>query len=937
LGYYELFVAEMFALLFLSTYALLSPQKLLVDYRECSNEPLVGVDNIRPRFTFKTGALPNRGGNFEAYQIRLSEGSELVWDSGKVLSTYSSQIQCGVDLKSESRYTWTAQFWSSDQKTPSGWSKPCDFETGVRDWGEAVWIGHKNARVLQWRFNISNSKTTIRAYVASPGGHVVRLNGNENKRDRGFSAWTDFNKTVMYTAHALSSSFLLNDSENVFEVELGNGFWGMTPSQWPFSNPTALINLVIGNKKIVSSSNGWRGAVVRQSFDDPFFGATLDWRKINVNWTTDVKSTYHPESQVKLLSLNRMPMAGVVDYVNPISATRLSTGSIVVKFPKMFVGYARLERLAITGPVGSTVTAVHGELLLANGSCCYITWNHFKPRFQTDIHILGKDVNESMAPLFTWYGFQYVELRFSGGARMTEKAIMDGGVRGVVTNMDMPRVGRVYFSGGATGAANILSQLEVMVMNGLYSNLVAYLPTDCPTREKKGWLGDSLNTVDLAMMTLWTPAIHSFFLDTMIVDNQEMNTTAPNYGWIGDSVPNKYKTGKPADLSWTSAFPLIAHHMLMFYNDTDVVASIWARLTLFVDSMTEAGKNEVGGLPDFFQFGDWSANEPRNIYNKGTGPVLGAANYLMSLKAMAEMADAIGKTEDSSKYSNLYTQLSPVFHSRFYTPTTKSYNHNDSLETQSLNSIALGAGLVPKQYIHEVQSSLRKDVSDRDFHLTVGSTGGMWLLPALNNANYSNAAMRVATQMTEPSWGWWLTQNATTCWEDWSGVQDPTHPPQPTHNHIFLCGGLGSWLYQYLGGVRPIGHGYSVVEVAPETGSTLGPDTLDVVVETIRGEVRVSWFARHAVSITGVALELVVEIPYTMRAIVRVPVADSALSSVEEGILGMPVWSAGKFVSGCPGVEKGSITDIDKISFEVSPGSYKFMVRDGPSNLRSSS
>jgi len=500
---------------------------------------------------------------------------------------------------------------------------------------------------------------------------------------------------------------------------------------------------------------------------------------------------------------------------------------------------------------------------------------------------------------------------------------MDGGVLGVVTNMNMQRVGRMSFNGGATGADKILSQLEVITMNSLHSNLVAYLPTDCPTREKKGWLGDSLNTVNLAMMTLWTPAIHRFFLETMIVDNQAMNTKAPNYGWIPASVPRPL-AAKPGDLSWTSAFPLISHHMLMYYNDTKLIASIWERLSIFVDSMTEAGKNEVGGLADFFLFGDWCANEPKSIYTKGTGPVLAAANYLMSLKAMAEMADAIGKTKDASKYSNLYAQLSPVFHSRFWTPTTKSYNHNDSLETQSLNSIALSAGLVPKEYIHDVQLSLKKDVSDRDFHLTVGSTGGMYLLQALNNAGYSNVAMRLATQTTEPSWGWWLTQNATTCWEDWSGVEDPTHPPQPTHNHIFLCGGLGSWLYQYLGGVRPIGHGYSVAEIAPETGSTLGPDRVDLVVETIRGQVKVSWFARDAVS-PGVALELAIEIPSTMRAIVRVPVANISLT-INEGILNQPIWSAGKFIPDTAGVEKGYITDENQITFEVTPGKYQFLL-----------
>ena len=58
--------------------------------------------------------------------------------------------------------------------------------------------------------------------------------------------------------------------------------------------------------------------------------------------------------------------------------------------------------------------------------------------------------------------------------------------------------------------------------------------------------------------------------------------------------------------------------------------------------------------------------------------------------------------------------------------------------------------------------------------------------------------LQVATQTTYPSFGWWLGQGATTCWENYSGKPDPSHPPTPTHNHIFLCGGLGEWLYALL-------------------------------------------------------------------------------------------------------------------------------------------
>jgi alpha-L-rhamnosidase len=491
--------------------------------------------------------------------------------------------------------------------------------------------------------------------------------------------------------------------------------------------------------------------------------------------------------------------------------------------------------------------------------------------------------------------------------------------------MDTPRIGHVQFKDGAQRAATILSQLEVITMNALYSNLVAYLPIDCPTREKRSWLGDSLNTVELAMMTLWTPTIHSFFLSTMIVDSQAMNPSAPNYGWIPPVVQWAQQKGKPADLSWTMAFPLISYHMLRYYNDTELVASLWPQLTLFMDSMTKAGRDEIGGLADFYVYGDWCTVEPRNISTPGTGPILAAANYLMSLKVMGILAEAIGETEDALKYTQLHAELTPVFHSRFWTPATKSYNHNDSLETQCLNSVALSAGVVPEEYIPSVQASLIQDVHDRNNQFTVGATGAMWLLQSLTNAGDLDGAIDLATQTKKPSWGWWLTQNATTCWENWSGVADATHPPNPTHNHIFLCGGIGSWMYQYLAGVRPLGFGYSVVEIAPETESKQGPDAVSVIVETIRGEVKVSWLARDAVTISSAALQLNVEVPYTARAVVRFPV-DGLSVTINEEVTGMAVWKSGKFISGCPGVENGAVTDRNRVTLEVSSGKYSFIV-----------
>ena len=43
--------------------------------------------------------------------------------------------------------------------------------------------------------------------------------------------------------------------------------------------------------------------------------------------------------------------------------------------------------------------------------------------------------------------------------------------------------------------------------------MAAYVPTDCPTREKHGWLGDAQVTAEQAFYNLWTPTVYRIFLD----------------------------------------------------------------------------------------------------------------------------------------------------------------------------------------------------------------------------------------------------------------------------------------------------------------------------------------------------------------------------------------------------------------------------------------
>ena len=118
--------------------------KLKVEYAET---PL-GIDVETPRFSWQM-MLPNHErGYFQTnYQILVAtEKGKLVWDSGKIKSDLSLNIEYGgAPLQPATRYAWRVNVWNQkgEQTSASSW-----FETGLmssdstyQGWSGARWIG----------------------------------------------------------------------------------------------------------------------------------------------------------------------------------------------------------------------------------------------------------------------------------------------------------------------------------------------------------------------------------------------------------------------------------------------------------------------------------------------------------------------------------------------------------------------------------------------------------------------------------------------------------------------------------------------------------------------------------------------------------------------------------------------------------------------------
>jgi alpha-L-rhamnosidase len=278
-----------------------------------------------------------------------------------------------------------------------------------------------------------------------------------------------------------------------------------------------------------------------------------------------------------------------------------------------------------------------------------------------------------------------------------------------------------------------------------------------------------------------------------------------------------------------------------YYGETAALKAHWPSLKQWIDGQLRVANTTQGqSLPSFWTWGDWCPVGPRSIVTPATGAEAAAANFLLALSSAVKVADALGETTDAALYRQIHTALLPQYQQQHWNATLGTWANN-ALELQTLSSVSLATGVGSTADRSRAVARLVEDVEARGDHLTVGSVGQKWLLRTLSEEGHHDTALKLALQTSEPSWGYWISQGATTCWESWSGKADLSHPPTPTHNHIFLCGGVGEWMYEYLGGIRPVTNGYEQVTITPAISKSAGPSAVNMSVTTVRGLITSQW------------------------------------------------------------------------------------------------
>ena len=770
-------------------------QTLVTDMQtEHLTNPL-GIDVPHPRLSWAATESTNPiayvvGVGTDSAAIAKGEGAAWVVPSETgQLVTYN-----GPALKPFTRYYWSVIPYDrvgrihNIRRMAVAW-----FETGMMDQANwrASWvtdtkdIQRKPAAYFRHGFELKKSVASARVYVAAAGLYELLINGRRIGDHILDPMYTRFDRRNLYVTYDVTA--VLRQGENAIGVLLGNGWYNLqSTAVWYFDKapwrgrPCFCLDLRVtytdGTVEWVSSDQSWKTALSPVVFNSIYTGEHVDDRLVIPHWDepgfvdTAWKSViYTPAPSQHIVSQAMVPIR-ITDTIAVKDMQRFSDTDYVFDLGRNIAGVSTLD---VQGQAGTVIRLKHGERLYSNGHVDQSNIDvHYRPTddsdpFQIDIYTLNGDGIESFQPRFNYKGFQYVEVTSSQPIVLTKESVI-----GYFLHSDVAPVGTIESSNP------ILDKIWQATNNSYLSNLMGY-PTDCPQREKNGWTGDAQIAVETGLYNFDAITVYEKWLADL-QDEQQPNgvlpSIVPSSGW-------GYEWGNGPD--WTSAVAIIPWNLYLFYGDTRCLADCYDNIKRYVnhiDQLYPSGLTTWG-------LGDWVP-----VHSKTPVEFTSTCYYYADAVILAETAHLLHKEADSRKYTVLAQKIKSAFNAKYLDKRTGEYDQGFQTEL----SAALYWHLVPTPYIKMTAACLAFHVEADSVKLDVGLLGTKTILNALSENGYPELAYRLATRETEPSWGWWIKNGATTLYENWS-----VNPGSDASLNHIMFGEIGAWFFKGLGGILP--------------------------------------------------------------------------------------------------------------------------------------
>ena len=684
------------------------------------------------------------------------------------------------------------------------------------------------APLLRRAFEMPSGVKSAVLRIAAYGYYSAEINGKPVSAAVLDPPPSQFDRTIF--SRSIDVTALLRSGKNAIGFMLGRSYVsGIAGPGAPWIlEPRLLAQLDVthadGRIEHLVTDGLWKMA------DSPihdwmYFGEDYDARAEKPGWSSpeyDAREWHSgPVQKAPTASITpaTVPAVVVTDTFLPSKTSTLAPGSTLYDFGKITAGWARIR---VRGRAGTRLEISYGQQLNKDGTVYLaLPWGTTDPKMRqhVDHYTLKGGGVETWEPRFTRHGFQFVQVQVQEGT-LDDLAIE-------ARECHTP----VESTGAFTCSNPVINKLHENQRRSLLLNHWGF-PTDTSWRDRQGWTADTALYLDSGILnfaglkTLYTDWLHT------LRDTQQAD------GSIAAFAPNTL--GFPAfnDPSWGGMIVMIPWELYQHLGDKSILAENYPAMTRWMNLMD--GKIAAkGNLYDGFSFGD---HGPVGAEKSGTmdignieGPdITRNAHLYHEARTLAQIARLMDRKADAIRYDAMADRILPAFNARYFDPKANTYQTPKHVGyRQTSNLLPLAFDMVPEGHREAVFANLVADVEARGRHLNTGSLGTKLILPVLTRFGRADLAYALLAQTSYPSWGFWITQGATTSWEVWSiGGLDQTL------DHPFL-GTFDEWLYQGLAGIQAAAPGYAKVRLSPLLPREL--EHLSATITTPRGTVRSSW------------------------------------------------------------------------------------------------
>lgn len=722
--------------------------------------------------------------------------------------------------------------------------------------------------VLEVGFDLDEAVEAAELEIAAVGVWVAHINGRPVDDAVLRPAMSEYTRRIESAAVDVSS--LLAVGRNTLTVQLGEGPAHVREAAGRYSKfigskvaPRARaelhVSLANGDTRTIVSDPSWKAFLGPTRLSHWFGGEEYDARQEPKGWLTcegarpsDVTSAAVVDVSADLLLWNRVsPPVRVVDRLTAPALHQAGPGVLIADFGRNIAGRQVLV-LAENTPSDVRIEMWPSEYLGKDGRVDQTTTG--SPIFDVYTTSGGR---ATWSPQFLYHGMRYLELRVTDveGAPLddTERWLTVSAVQLMTDNTEV---------GTFSSSDPVLDGIHQLVRRAVQSNMFS-VPTDCPHREKLGWL-EQTHLVFRPIARMYDIEEHWAELVTHMGDAQLPSGLIPDIApelVVFDFDPAEHQwpfnpKGFRDDVNWGSAILHIPLQLFQTYGTLGPARDAWPiaqRYLAFLEEQAD-GRLLSSGLADWI-----------TLDHSTPASLVAGYGHIRALDAATKLAQLLDDGEAAARYSAAAQRVRELLR------TAHVHVENGSeFGSGSQGSIALllHAGILSDDERARAIDELVRVVRNADEAITVGEIALPALVDVLLDHGQAELWYRMATNLRHPSYGSMVAAGLTSLAESWKGADSGI-----SANH-FMLGYVDTWIVEHIAGLRQadgsVGWEHAVVQ--PHPVAEVSSAATSYV--SVRGRYSVGW------TLEGDKLTVLSEVPESGSATVVAPPGFALATSI---------------------------------------------------------